>query len=279
MSLENLNSWIEKSQVSRDIFTLGQAQLLEATIKSISNGQLKNNEFLPPLWHWIYFHEASSIDKLGRDGHAAKGDFLPPIDLPRRMWAGGRLTYERHPKIGQKITRNSTIKDITPKDGKSGKLCFVTVLHEFLDQDEQIIFTEEQDLVYREDQTDTSARAPIITPPDNPTISEKISPSPVLLFRYSALTFNSHRIHYDRDYCAEVEGYPGLVFHGPLTATLLANLAMQQNPGKKLQSFSFRATAPLFDTQPFEIKTDGATTYWAETPEGSLAMKAKATFG
>ena len=269
-------SWIGKSKSVNDALRPEQAQLLSATIGH--DRTIENGSTLPALWHWVYFQEVSQIDQLGRDGHASKGEFLPPIDLPRRMWAGGRLDYQRHAKIGERLTKTSTIKDIKNKTGKTGQLCFVTVRHEYFDHEDKLVFSEEHDIVYREDPQDKTTTAATIAPPENGAANEVVTPSSVLLFRYSALTFNSHRIHYDRDYCINVEGYPGLIFHGPLTATLLAEFAGRKNPDKQIKTFSFRATAPLFDTEPFAINTDGRNTYWAETPNGRLAMKAEIVF-
>ena len=276
MEAADLASWIGKSKTTHDSLRLEQALLLGSTIGQ--KHTIQNHMPLPALWHWVYFQELSHIDDLGRDGHASKGEFLPPIDLPRRMWAGGLLEYHRHPAIGERLTKVSTIADITPKEGKTGRLCFVTVRHEYFDHMDQLMFTEEHDIVYREDPKDKTSPVAEVSAPENSAISETVTPSPVLLFRYSALTFNSHRIHYDRDYCTDIEGYPGLIFHGPLTATLLAEFAARQNPDHQIKSFSFRATAPLFDTEPFHIKTDGKNTYWAETPTGGLAMKASVFF-
>ena len=273
MTNTDIMSWIGNLKTVEDTLRLEQAALFKATLSG--NQTIKNGAPLPPLWHWIYFQEVSNIDDLGRDGHASKGEFLPPIDLPRRMWAGGRLDYQRPPQIGEQLTKTSTIKDIIPKEGKTGKLCFVTVRHEYSDRQDELVFTEEHDIVYREDPKDKTSPVAEVSAPENSAISETVTPSPVLLFRYSALTFNSHRIHYDRDYCKDVEGYPGLIFHGPLTATLLADFATRQNPNQQIKSFEFRATAPLFDTEPFQIETDGKDNYWAETPTGGLAMKAK----
>ncbi len=277
METAELTSWIGKSKTTQDTLRLERALLLSSTIGQRED--IQNGASLPVLWHWVYFQELTRIDDLGRDGHASKGELLPPIDLPRRMWAGGRLEYQLHPKIGEKLTKTSTISNITPKEGKTGKLCFVTVQHEYFDHKDQAVFTEEHDIVYREDPKDKTSTSAHVAPPENATISETIIPSTVLLFRYSALTFNSHRIHYDRDYCTDIEGYPGLIFHGPLTATLLTEFAARQNPDQQIKSFSFRATAPLFDTEPFAIKTDGKNTYWVETSSGGLAMKADISFG
>jgi len=277
-----LSKWIGNSETASDTLHTSQARLMQLTLDR--EPTLETGDPLPPAWHWAYFLSGAPMSKLGRDGHPALGEFLPPVALPRRMWAGGRLSYEKSVFLGEKITKNSTIKDVTLKHGKSGALVFVTVRHEYFGSGEDLRFTEEHDIVYREDPSPDAPKPGPVPPPDNSAYSEQIVPSTVQLFRYSALTFNGHRIHYDRDYCRDVEGYPGLIFHGPLSATLLADLAIRRSGGggrggaNSLKGFSFRAAAPLFDTQPFTIHHDGDSTVWAQTPDGGLAMKASLTY-
>ena len=275
-----LKSWIGRSETAEDRLDAGRARLMQATLDRAPD--LAEGDALPPLWHWIYFLVPARLSELGRDGHAKLGGFLPPVGLPRRMWAGGRFDFARPLRLGQRVARTSTITDVALKRGRSGALCFVTVRHAYAPEGEQPALVEEHDIVYREDP------APGTTPPEPPVPPEgalwscRVEPSAVLLFRYSALTFNGHRIHYDRDYCREVEGYPGLVFHGPLTATLLAELALSHMPGRAIERFSFRAVAPLFDEAPFTLcgrpAEDGAVELWAETPGGRLAMTVSAKF-
>lgn len=234
---------------------------------------------LPPLWHWAYFIDSVATAGLGPDGHPRRGGFLPPVALPRRMWAGGRLTFPGPLHVGDRVTKTSTILSVRRKDGATGPLLFVTVAHE-LAVDGTARVAEEQDLVYRDD-PDPDAPAP--DPPPAPTgaqWTDTVVPTEPLLFRYSALTFNAHRIHYDRRYATEVEGYPGLVVHGPLTATLLAALAVSR-AGRALASFDFRARSPLFDGAAFTVSanpTDGGADLWAATASGGLAMTASARF-
>lgn len=274
---DQLKTWIGKSRTSSDILRVEQARLMQATLDR--EATLEAGDPLPPLWHWIYFLEGARQSGLGRDGHAAKGEFLPPVPLPRRMWAGGRLTFNQPAQLGQTLKRTTEIRDITVKRGSSGTLCFVTLHHEYTNQPGETLFYEEHDIVYREDPKPGAQPTKAPHPPDGAIIAETVTPSPVFLFRYSALTFNSHRIHYDRTYCEDVEGYPGLIFHGPLTATLLADMAVRRSEGRPLRRFEFRATAPLFDDQPFNIKSNGNGTFWAETPDAGLAMKAEVEFG
>ena len=271
-----LRKWIGKSESATDILHAQQSRLMQLTLDR--EATLETGDVLPPVWHWAYFLSGVPMSELGRDGHPALGGFLPPVALPRRMWAGGRLTFEKPVLLGESITKKSTIKDVMLKQGKSGSLAFVVVRHEYFDQQNELRFTEEHDIVYREDPSPDAPKPAPVAPPENSIYNETITPSTVQLFRYSALTFNGHRIHYDRDYCKDVEGYPGLIFHGPLSATLLADLAQRRiGQDKPLKTFSFRAVAPLFDTAPFTIHHDGGLNIWAQTPEGGLAMKAEVT--
>ena len=271
-----LRKWIGKSESATDILHAQQSRLMQLTLDR--EATLETGDVLPPVWHWAYFLSGVPMSELGRDGHPALGGFLPPVALPRRMWAGGRLTFEKPVLLGESITKKSTIKDVMLKQGKSGSLAFVVVRHEYLDQQNELRFTEEHDIVYREDPSPDAPKPAPVAPPENSIYDETITPSTVQLFRYSALTFNGHRIHYDRDYCKDVEGYPGLIFHGPLSATLLADLAQRRiGQDMALKTFSFRAVAPLFDTAPFTIHHDGGLNIWAQTPEGGLAMKAEVT--
>jgi 3-methylfumaryl-CoA hydratase len=197
------------------------------------------------------------------------------------MWAGGRLTFTAPLPIGAEATRTSQVMSVTPKSGASGSLVFVTVRHQLAHQD-QLCVTEEHDIVYRPlPQPGAQPPAPKMAPADA-AWSRTITPDPVLLFRYSALTFNGHRIHYDRSYVTEVEGYPGLVVHGPLIATLLADLLARHMPQVRMTEFSFRAVGSLFDIEPFTVcgqpDPDGRTVrLWAQNMRGELAMQAEAT--
>lgn len=276
---DTLRRWIGMSETLRDTVHVGPAHLMEMTLDQTP--VLAQGDPLPPLWHWLYFLRSAPMGALGRDGHPAKGGFLPPVALPRRMWAGGRFGFDGDLHIGDHAVKTSTIKDVAIKTGRSGSLCFVTVRHEVGLPDALPAFWEEHDIVYREDPA--AGSIPRQTDPVGDTWdhTETVTPSEVLLFRYSALTFNGHRIHYDRDYAIEVEGHGGLVVHGPLIATLLMGLAQRLNGGATPRSFDFRAASPLFDTAPFTLhaRQDGDTvTLNAATPEGRLAMQATAVF-
>ena len=282
---EGLEAWIGRTRVASAAIDARQAELMNATMEGrVSERGLCNlveGSPLPFGWHWLWFAEAFPAGKLGRDGHPARGDFMPPIPLPRRMWAGSRISFHHPLQIGMTASRKTTITAIAAKTGRSGDLVFLTMLHEISEGDTMLI-TEEQDLVYR---TDRTPDAPVPVPQQPPTrdmatLSREVYPDPVWMFRYSALTFNGHRIHYDADYARKVEGYRGIVFHAPLTATLLMNIAGEKLGDRKMASFAFRAVSPLFQDAAFMIhaKSDGSTaTAWAETPGGALALTATAS--
>ncbi|MDW8444930.1 MAG: MaoC family dehydratase N-terminal domain-containing protein [Acetobacteraceae bacterium] len=206
---------------------------------------LRREGLLPPLWHWILFQDWRPAGALGPDGHPKRGGFLPPVHhLGRRMWAGGRIAFPACLRIGESVKRTSTITAIAEKEGASGPLVFVTLRHA-IESASGLAIEEEQDLVYRSVSSIARKEAKAEPLPQG-GIVELILPDPVLLFRYSALTGNGHRIHYDADYAREVEGYPGLVVHGPLQATLLALLARRIHPSGRMVRFSFRALRPAF---------------------------------
>jgi 3-methylfumaryl-CoA hydratase len=274
-----LQQWVDKTEVFHDTIHAGPAAALAATLDR--KLPLPAGTALPPLWHWIYFWSVAAQSELGSDGHPQRGGFLPPIPLPRRMWAGGRLKFGAGLRIGGGAERTSRIASVTEKRGQSGSLVFVTVNHEIV-QDGAIAITEEHDIVYRALAQPGEAAPPPKPAPAASMWSRTVEPDPVLLFRYSALTFNGHRIHYDRSYATRVEGYPGLIVHGPLIATLLVDLLLQNMPDARLSGFHFRAIGPLFDIEPFQVcgqpDADGRTVrLWAKNARGELAMQAEAT--
>ncbi len=273
-----VDTWIGRSETRNDVLRSEPARFMQATLGR--DATLKDGDGLPPLWHWLYFLEAKPLGELGRDGHAKKGGFLPPVALPRRMWAGGRFQFHTPLQLGQPTVKRSTIKNISEKQGRSGSLCFVTVQHELFQPDGTLAVTEEHDLVYREDPHPDAPKPVPAQAPAEAHVSEQINPSQVMLFRYSALTFNGHRVHYDVDYARETEGYDGLVFHGPLTATLLVGLA-QKTVGKPPKTFEFRGLAPLAGMDPFHIegsREGGTMQLWARRSDGTKAMQATAGF-
>lgn len=276
--MDSYQDWIGRSEETADVITVSPAQRMAATLnKSEAFGA---GAALPPAWHWLYFLPVVRMDHTGEDGHAKRGGFLPPVELPRRMWAGGRIAFHRPLHIGERALKKSTVANVTVKQGKSGALVFVLVQHEIIG-DDGLALLEEQDIVYRELASGQASSASQSAPAEAQW-TQVITPDPVLLFRYSALTFNSHRIHYDRTYCTEVEGYPGLVVHGPLTATLLLEALRENAPERSVTAFSFRAVSALYDTQPFRVegRIDGdSAQVWALNADGNLAMTGSATLG
>lgn len=269
-----MNRTIEDGQDQAD-FT--RAQRLQNLLSEPMT--LSPDDPLPPLFHWLHFPTDTRLSDLGPDGHPRRDSTGPGANLPRRMWAGSTVKFLKPVRNGAQLKRTSHIEDVTEKDGKSGQLCFVTIVHQ-IEADNEIAVIDSQQIVYRSGPQ--PGEIPRMERPEKKATGiETIEPSPVMLFRYSALTYNGHRIHYDRPYATEVEGYQGLVVHGPLVATMLLDLAMRQAGNRKPASFSFRAKAPLFDTMPFAIcagSPEPEMDVWALTPSGDLALSAKVVF-
>ena len=238
---------------------------------------VKEGESLPELWHWLYFLPTVAQSDIGADGHPKKGGFLPPIALERRMWASSRLTFHQDLIVGKKIRKTSEILKVSEKQGKTGSMVFVTVQHSTYSE-KGLAITEEQDIVYLP-MPKTFTPPPPNYVPETLQWREDYSVDPVLLFRFSALTFNAHRIHYDRNYVTEVEKYPGLVVHGPLQALLLMESAKKHNPGRKPASYSFRAVRPLFDFDRIavcgQLKSDGSHHLYTVNGDSQIAMQAE----
>ncbi len=281
MNTADLQAWVGKTETRTDQITSMPVAALSATL-DIDASAPRAGDLVPPLWHWIWFMPIHRQSELDEDGHGKTGDFLPPVPLPLRMWAGGRFEFRRPLRVGQTYTRTSHILDVRQKEGRSGPLVFVIVGHQISDA-EGIALSEEQDIVYRGNATPGEVlTATAQAAPSDAAWERIVQPDDVLLFRYSALTFNAHRIHYDRRYAMEVGGYPGLVVHGPLIATLLLDLVRRNLPEANVGRFSFRAVSPLFDTAPFAVcgrpEGDGKTiSLWAKDAAGRLATTATAT--
>jgi 3-methylfumaryl-CoA hydratase len=276
--LAHWRTWLGRSEQRSDVVAAAPLDGWAATLDRDDPEALPGSD-VPPLAHWLFFLPVARQSTLGPDGHPLRGGFLPPIPLPRRMWAGGRLQFHHALQVGDEITRTSRIVSVDAKSGRSGALAFVTVRHEVVNA-RGLAVTEEHDIVYR-DAPGAGATPPAPqAAPANETFARRIVPDPVLLFRYSALTFNGHRIHYDRSYATEVEGYPGLIVHGPLIATLLMDLLRRERPAARIQRFTFTAKLPLFDLHPFDIcgRLDGerGVALWARSHPGALAMQASA---
>jgi len=283
-TLAKLQAWQGRSETLADEVTAAPVRALSATLDREDPLPAAGTR-LPELWHWLYFLPHHRQSEIGEDGHAKRGGFLPPVPLPRRMWAGGRLVWEKgNPlQVGDTVERTSTIASVTHKAGRTGELVFVLVRHE-VHNARGLALTEEHDIVYRAAAAPDEKTPPPTPAPKDAAFSREIVPDDVLLFRYSALTFNGHRIHYDRRYVTQVEGYPGLIVHGPLIATLLVDLLRRNVPGAQLARFEFRAVRPTFDIAPFRVhgkpaegSTDGKTfSLWGEDADGWLTMQATA---
>ncbi|MFC5431830.1 MaoC family dehydratase N-terminal domain-containing protein [Paraburkholderia denitrificans] len=271
-----LEAWLDKTETLTDDITLFPLRALAATLDREVPADI-----VPPLWHWLYFLPVTRLAQAGHDGHPKRGDFLPPVALPRRMWAGGRLTFHAPLRAGQRALRTSTIANIEDKTGRSGRLVFVTVQHRY-ESAGVLCIEEEHDIVYR-DAPQPGAPAPkAVAAPRGEMWVRTLVADPVMLFRYSALTFNGHRIHYDFPYATQEEGYPGLVVHGPLIATLLLDLVHRQRPDATVVAFAFRAARPVFANREFTLcgrpSEDGrAVELWAKDHEDHLSMQATAT--
>ncbi len=270
-----LDQWLGRTEQRSDVVTPTPLTALAATLDR-DDPAAASGRVLPPLWHWLFFLPIHRQSELGPDGHPPRGGFLPPVTLPRRMWAGSRLEFIGPLRVGDAITRTSRIAAIAEKAARSGPLVFVTVEHEIASA-AGVALREAHDIVYRGLPAPGAPPAPPAAPTDEAFVRE-IVPDAVLLFRYSALTFNGHRIHYDRRYVTEVEGYPGLIVHGPLIATLLLDLLRRERPDAVVRRFEFKAVSPLFDIHPFAVcgRADGDRRFalWARNLEGGLAMQA-----
>lgn len=274
------SDWIGRTEEVEDTISLATVQAAAATLDDTTTPFAAGSP-LPPLWHWFHFLPKAPQSRLGADGHPQRGGFMPPIELPRRMFAGARLRFVKPLAIGKPASRRAEIRAVEEKAGKTGRLAFVTVAYA-VRQNGEICLEEEQDIVYREPGAPVPAPVPVALPePPQGSWSRTIRPDPTLLFRFSAITFNAHRIHYDRPYATTVEGYPGLVVHGPLTAVLLMEL-VRHNVGRPVTAFSFRGQAPLFDLAPFRLvatPAGDAIELAAQGPDGKTALAATAQLG
>ena len=277
---EDYTAWIGRTEERRELIVAGPLDRLSATLDR-DDPHFAAGDELPPLSHWLYFLPQERQSTLGVDGHPKRGGFLPPVHhLPRRMWAGSRIRFPGRLAVGMDAVKRSTIVSVTPKEGGSGPLVFVTVRHEIGETGGAALVVDEHDIVYR------GLDAPAAKPAPMAELGEwqrSLVPDDVMLFRYSALTFNGHRIHYDRAYVTQAEGYPGLVVHGPLIATLLIDLLRREMPGARVGEFSFRAVSPVFDGNALHLhaspRADGVVRLWAANHEGRLAMSAEARIG
>lgn len=274
MSATDPSAWIGRSQRIDDHLSHNLLARIAATFGQPAPAP---GEALPPLWHWCFFQQPQPASALGGDGHPARGGFLPPAANRNRMWAGGRLAFHRPLRAGAEASCTSTILQVEEKAGRTGKLLFVTLCHEYF-QDGQLALREEQDIVYREASPPKISSGELLPEGD---WREPVEPTPTLLFRYSAVTFNGHRIHYDYPYVTATEGYPGLVVHGPLIATLSLGAFCRAHPEARLRHFAYRGLRPLIAPQPFEvggrISAPGHAELWAGDGSG-LAQRGEVQF-
>lgn len=278
VDLDHLRGWIGRREEAVDVAAAGPLHGLSAALDR-DDAEPRPGDAVPPGGHWLYFLPRTRASELGPDGHAERGGFLPPVPLPRRMWAGGRLEFLKPLRVGERMRRVSEVSDVTAKEGRSGPLVFVRVRHEISGADGPALI-EDHDIVYRGAENAPARRRPA---PGEAVWRRTVRPDPVMLFRYSALIFNAHRIHYDHRYVTEVEGYPGLVVHGPLIATLLLDLCRRERPRAEVKVFDYRALGPLFDEAAFTVAgepaPDGASAgLWAVDGENALAMTAEVRF-
>jgi 3-methylfumaryl-CoA hydratase len=276
--LDHLRQWIGRSTKAADTVTAQLVKGLRATL-FLEIGEPKSGDAAPFTTHWCLAQPVFPASELGPDGHPARGGFLPPVPLPRRMWAGGELEFVDTLRVGDEVTRTSRIADVTLKTGSTGTLCFVSVNHE-VTTPRGIAIRERQDIVYRDVSPASAASAKPAGPAPTAQHRETHMADTVLLFRYSALTFNGHRIHYDRDYVTKVEGYPGLIFHGPMQAALLVEFAAKLR-GQVPKKFAYRGVQPLFEGSEFSVnanQTDTGMELWTVNSQGQPTMKGTATW-
>lgn len=276
MNIDELKPWLDKQETYPDHITTMPVDALNALLDREVRPATAGDP-LPPLWHWMYFLPIVRQSQVGPDGHPLRGGFLPPVKLPRRMIVGGRLDYTDSVRVGDPVTRHARIQSIEHKRGRTGDLVFVTVRNEFTTP-RGVAFVEEQDIVYRDFPPPGADPNPNAQPaPASHLWNQTFTPDPVIMFKFSALTFNGHRIHYDYPYVTQIEGYPGLVFHAPLIAILLADLVRQHLPKRRIQRLIYRAVSPTFDTAPFYLcgmpEDNKHVSLWSKSVEGRLTMK------
>lgn len=274
---EDLTAWVGRVEHADDVVQPTPARALAATLDLPDHPS--DGDRLPELWHWLYFLPVAPASALGRDGHPARGGFLPPVPLERRMWAGGRLWFHHDLRVGDAVVRTSEITSVEHKDGRAGPMVLVTVRHTITGPG-GVAVEEDQDIVYVNPPESYVAPAPDPVP-DGLAWSEEQPVDPVLLFRFSALTFNAHRIHYDRPYATQVEHYPGLVVHGPLQALLLVQAARRRRPDQRVATYRYRARRPLFDFDTWVLtgrESDGEAEVFSANGDGDIAMRGTLTW-
>ena len=281
IDIDHLRQWIGRTETATDVVSAHLVRGLRATL-FLDIGDPKTGDPAPWTTHWCLTVPVFPMSQLSADGHPTRGGFLPPVPLPRRMWAGGEIAFVEPLRVGDEVTRRSEITDVAVKSGSTGTLCFVSVEHVIATARGPAV-KERHDIVYRDMPTSGQNATPAKPPaaPPSATHSEKHLADPVLLFRYSALTFNGHRIHYDRDYVTTVEGYPGLIVHGPLQAALLVEMAAKLRGGKAPAKFVYRGLQPLFDGAEFSINANEVGSnldLWSANAKGEPTMRGTASW-
>lgn len=277
MTTDVMTSWVGRTRQTEDLIAPFQAAGMAATLDYPAAPG--DGEALPPAWHWIYFVDTPRESDLSADGHEKRGDFLPPIKLPRRMWAGNRLLFHQPLRLGERARRESEVVSIEEKDGRQGKLAFVTVHHRYSGEN-GLALEEWHDIVYRAPPAGDAPPPRAQPAPMEALWRREWLPDEVMLFRYSAVTFNGHRIHYDHPYVTGEEGYEGLIVHGPLTATLLLDLIAREQPDATIKDVRFRALRPVFAGRKLTVEaasSDGGIEAWAVDADGAVAMRAAIT--
>jgi 3-methylfumaryl-CoA hydratase len=272
--LSRLESWVGSKESVDDVATAWPAAAMSATLDR-DDAPLVRGDPIPPGWHWLYLLETKRASELSRDGHARRGGFLPPVPLPRRMWAGGRLEFRHALRVGDPLRRNSEVIAVEVKHGKSGTLVFVTVRHTVLAAGE-VAVVEEHDIVYRE-AAKPGDPAPQAKPaPSSAQWQREVVPDAVMLFRFSALIFNANRIHFDLDFVRNEEGYPGLLVHGPLQTILMLDLC-RRNETRLVKRLDYRAQYPVFHDERLTVGGNAApdgskVELWTANGAGNYAM-------
>jgi len=275
------DDWIGNAREQRERIDTALTAGMSAALDR-DDAPTKDGDPLPPCWHWMFFRDATVQSKLGTDGLPARGALMPPVPLPRRMWAASQIRFLAPLRLGEMALKRSEIASITEKSGKSGRLVFVNLRHTVLNAADEVAIEEEQNIVYTE-APKSGAMPPPRPAPEKAAWRRELRPDPVMLFRYSALTFNPHRIHYDQPYCTQEEGYPGLVVHGPLIATLMVDLCRRSRPDAEIKEFSFRALSPLFVDHAMTLggapSDEGSSAaVWAANDQGGLASQGEVKF-
>lgn len=278
LDIEHLRTWIGREESASELVTAALVQRFRATFDEES-GSPPEGEVVPRMLHWCLAQPAVPGRALAPDGHPARGGFLPPVPLPRRMWAGGTLAFGGDIRVGDRVRRVSRVESLDVKERRTGALCFVKVRHR-VDVDGTEVVDETHDIVYRDHDTGAPV-AKVMEPAPEGAHRRPVDPTPILLFRYSALTFNGHRIHYDHPYATRTEGYPGLIVHGPLQATQLYRFATEVR-GVPPSRLTYRGLSPLFDDKPYALHAQegegSALTVWTASPGGPVAMRAEASW-